>query len=290
MAQAVVVSFMVRQNLSMEPGLVPWLSSTSLAQIAELVTTVVCRTFHPSLNASSILNMTVNVLSLTQNRTYVELGYIVNSMQTGASFTSLSAQLISACGPAQSLAKSLVSQASISKLAVKQAQITEPTLTNLVVPYLESTGPPSRSLTSQGLAAIVGCLFAVAFIILVQHHLLLSDANAARARFRTSAPGPRPRAGPADKEREKREKLSSANPMHSSSPHLSPHESSTQQRNSSGSRVAELAAGMSLSQPSQALRLSASRRSGSSTASFSPSSSSSSSSFSQSDSGLHATL
>lgn len=288
MAQAVVVSFMVRQNLSLEPGLVPWLSSTSLAQVGDLVTTVVCRTFHPSLNASSILNMTVSVLSLTQNRTCVELGYIVNSMQTGATFTSLSAQLISACGPAQSLAKSLVSQASISKLAVKQAQITEPTLTNLVVPYLESTGPPSRSLTSQGLAAIVGCLFAVAFIILVQHHLLLSDANAARARFRAS--GPRPRAGPADKEREKREKLSSANPMHSSSPHLSPLESSTQQRNSSGSRVAELAAGMSLSQPSQALRLSASRRSGSSTASFSPSSSSSSSSFSQSDSGLQATL
>jgi len=281
MAQAVVVSFMVRQNLSLEPGIVPWLSFTSLEQIGELVVRGLAKTFYPPLNTTRIINMTVNILSLTQNRTYVDLAYIVYSEKAGATFASLSAQLLIACGPEQSLAKSLVSQASVSKLAVKQAQITEPTLTNLLIPILESSGPQTRSLSSNGLAAIVGCIFAVVAIIIVQYHLLLSDAKAARARFTASASS-LAKARPVDEEeREKEAVITSANPM------LFPHhpssiELSMKQRNSSGSRVAELAAGMSPSAPSQALRLSASHRSG---APLSPPSFSS-----PPDSGLHATL
>ena len=282
MAQAVVVSFMVRQNLSLEPGIVPWLSFTSLEQIGELVIRGLAKTFYPPLNTTRIFNMTVNILSLTQNRTYVDLAYIVYSEKAGATFASLSAQLLVACGPAQSLAKSLVSQASVSKLAVKQAQITEPTLTNLLISILESSGPQTRSLSSNGLAAIVGCMFAVVAIIIVQHHLLLSDAKAARARFTASASS-LPKARPVDEEeREKGIVLTSANPMHSPH-HPSSIELSMQQRNSSGSRVAELAVGMSLSVPSQALRLSASHRTPG--APLSPPSFSS-----PSDSGLHATL
>ena len=278
MAQAVVVSFMVRQNLSLEPGIVPWLSFTSLEQIGELVIRGLAKTFYPPLNTTRIFNMTVNILSLTQNRTYVDLAYIVYSEKAGATFASLSAQLLIACGPEQSLAKSLVSQASVSKLAVKQAQITEPTLTNLLISILESSGPQTRSLSSNELAAIVGCMFAVVAIIIAQYHLLLSDAKAARARFTASASS-LPKARPVDEQ--EGVVITWANPM------LSPHhpssiELSMQQRNSSGSRVAELAAGMSPSAPSQALRLSASHRSG---ALLSPPYFSS-----PPDSGLHATL